>query len=133
MKKLFGFLFFLIGFAALILIYLIKATLVTLSSVPFMNFVFQSHNNLIVSVVAFTILLLIGLLMIGRVGLGIILFLIGLTGMIFPVLTKYEIVAIPKNHIFQLLLKDNFYITLLIGLVIFAIGIFILSIKKRRN
>lgn len=133
MKKLFGFLFFVIGATALILSYLIKANLVALSSVPFMNFVFQSHNNLIVSVVAFVILLLIGLLMIGRIGVGIILLFIGLVGVIFPLLTKYDVVAVPNSHIFQLLLKNNFYITILIGFVIFAVGIFMLTLKKRKG
>lgn len=133
MRKFFGFLFFLIGATALVLIYLIKANLIAKSTVPFLEFVFQTREIQIISVVAFLILLFIGLLMIGRVLFGFMLLLIGLAGMIFPLLTRFGPVAVPSGQIFQSLLKDNFYITLLIGLVIFAIGIFMLTMKRKKG
>ena len=133
MKRLFGFLFFIVGGFSLIAIYLVKADMISKSSVSFMNFAFQSHTNMVISFTAFLILLLIGLLMIGRVGLGIISLLVGISGMIFPILTKYNIVAVPSGKFFQVLLKSNFYITIVISFVIFAFGVFLLSLKKKKR
>ncbi len=133
MKKFFGFIFFSVGIATLSLVYLIKADLVAKNSFPFMNFVFKTHNSLITSVISFSIILFIGIMMIGRIGLGIVLLLIGLCGMIFPALTKFGIVSFPSGQFFQVFLKDNFYVSILISFVIFSIGIFLLTIKSSRK
>ncbi len=133
MRRLFGFLFFLIGAVALILIYLVKAGLVASNSAPYLNFAFQNRESLILSVIAFVILFFLGLLMIGRVWFGVMLLLIGLAGMIFPILTRFSVIAVPTDRTIQSLLTDNFYITVLVGLVFFAIGLFLLTMRKSKE
>lgn len=132
MKRLFGFIFFLIGLVPLILIYMVKASLISINAVPWLGFALQTHDSLLISTIAFIILLLIGFVMLGRIGTGVVFMLIGLAGIVFSILTKYGIVGIPKYEIFQIFLKDNFYITTLISLVIFAFGILLLTIGRKK-
>ncbi|WP_036225505.1 hypothetical protein [Mesoaciditoga lauensis] len=129
MRKFFGFLFFLGGGAALSWIYLVKANFI--SPLPALSFVFQTHTNLMISILVSFGILLIGLLLMGRVLSGVMFILIGIAGIIFPLLTKFGVFPLPNGRVFIWLLHDNFYVTVLVSFGILVIGLLMVTGGKK--
>lgn len=129
MRKFLGFLLFLIGGGVLGCIYLTKANFISIT--PQISFVFQTHTSFTISILVSFFVFLIGLLLMGRVLTGIIFILIGIIGIISPILTKFEIFPMPNGRVFIWLLHDKFYVTVLVSFVVLVIGILMVSGRKK--
>ncbi len=133
MKKLVGFILFLAGSAGLIYIYLVQAKVLGANTIPFMSQIFQSRNDILIGIAVAVGLLLVGFLLMGRIMTGILFVILGISGIIFPILTRFKVLAIPNNKILIWFLNDNFYVTILLSVVLLVLGYVILSGRRRKR